>query len=86
MKTIYLVEGETGEYEDRFTWNVCAFTEEEDAMKMVETMNDIAAEIGNGRQALNSQIKNPYDTDMSVDTTGVSYSYYPIELRNKFIP
>ncbi len=77
MRTIYVVEGSTGEYSDRNEWPVAAFTDEALAMEMVKRCEKFAPKDDLSYQARRAA-KNPYDPNMKVDYTGTSYSYYEV--------
>lgn len=92
MKTIYVVEGQTGEYSDHNEWPVKAFVNEEAAKTLVLNAQARAREIeieknnqdfSDGGWYTNpkpSRFVNQFDPNMSMDYTGTQYIYYPIEL------
>lgn len=89
-KTIYVVEGSTGEYSDHQEWLVCAFWEELDAQGFIEQVSDRAREIfqlrhvpGWRRYPIDSRFANDFDPGMAMDYTGTNYNYYPVELRGQ---
>jgi hypothetical protein len=93
MKTVYIVEGQTGEYSDHTEWSVAAYEFEPDAQEHVKLAEDWARseQVLDGKDNLcdmsysdRLELKNPYDPDMRVDYTGVRYHYYSIRLYTGF--
>ena len=85
MKTIYVVEGSTGEYSDRSEWPVRAFTSEEKAKKFVEALAAWCDKNGCGENRGDSYWEardkgHPLDPSFNSDYTGTRYTYYSVEL------
>ena len=89
MTTIYVVMGNTGEYSDRNEWPVKAFTSKEKAQELVinaqNAFNTLVGGTGEKDASRyyfqhHKEHKNPFDPNMNVDYTGVSYSYFEMEL------
>lgn len=85
--TIYIVTGCTGEYADRTSWEICAYTNEEDAQKHVKLATKAYDDAGGIkiRNTLNYPYGNPYDPNMQVDYTGTIWDYYPLQLNGKLL-
>lgn len=73
---VYIVVGMTGEYDDFREWAVAAFTSKRRAetwkkncKRYAPRKKQAAGLLWSGRDELH----NPYDPDMDVDYTGVSY-------------
>jgi hypothetical protein len=86
MRSVHIVFGNTGTYEDHSEWPVAAFTTKARAETYVKRANDWleAHDIGRKRYVktwLDSQPKNPYDPDMRVESNGVLYHTYQIFLN-----
>ena len=90
MKKIYIVEGTTGEYEDREEWSVVAFKTKAKAKKHVKKANDWLLEKGFHRSQeqgpdrysqIGKNLENPYDPRMYYDYTGVEYNFYALDLE-----
>jgi hypothetical protein len=82
-KTIYVVEGSTGEYSDHNEWLVAAFLEESDAKEYVLLCTQAVPDIEDMNDDQREQAKNPYDPRMQIDYTGVRYRYSTVVLHNK---
>lgn len=84
-QTIWIVEGNTGEYDNRRNWTVCAYPTKSSAEKHVKMAQAEADRLEASRSELyRCQEKNPYDPDMSMDFNGTEYSCYKIELKTVF--
>lgn len=91
MKTVWIVEGSTGEYSDRREWPVCAFTTEEKAKELVEELSGlarVAEQAGLNRDDDLWRDETPEfkklqqkDPRASIDYTGTHYTAYPVEVR-----
>jgi hypothetical protein len=86
---IYVVEGCTGEYDDYCNWPVKAFREEDNAKAFEAALNNKAKELGISTkgtswdkkgQAIVAEMQK-LDARVSVDYTGVQYSFYELELE-----
>jgi len=90
---IYVVTGHTGEYSDRRSWMVRAFTDEQKAKDLVIMATRRGEEIfeifaAQGRKASwaedyespNSPLHNQYDPKCTIDYTGVYYGMTEVEL------
>ena len=82
MPRIYVVQGSTGEYEDRCEWLVAAYSSKPAAEARVANATRRASELfteyGNIRKwrdahSQNQAKGNEYDEDMQVDYNGVEY-------------
>ena len=80
---VYIVNAETGEYQDRQTWNVCVYTTKEQADDHARLANEYITKAqemdyeARGEYADN----NPYDPQCWVDSaTGTHYSVQEILL------
>ena len=91
LKTIYVVEGQTGEYSDHCKWPVRAFVSEKRAKRFVEEVSQEYRKLkqryyvdggpaGWYFKMKDAEEQNPLDPNMQTDYTGTTYSYYPIEL------
>jgi len=92
---IYLVYGESGEYESRTVWNVCAFTSEREAQGRVDAAQAAARAIELRRREIWSEreneltvfkeleaaTENPHDTHMIWSDTTPRYSIEILELH-----
>jgi hypothetical protein len=83
MKTIYVVEGSTGEYSDHSEWLVKAFTSEDAAKDFVVKADAIARELQSSRQSHLDywKEKHPMDDKYMSDYTGTHYTYHSVELE-----
>ena len=73
--TIYLIEGETGEYEDRLSWISKAFTNKQ----LAESTMDIWQQYVNGHRKIATTHNSP-DPYFSTSYTGTFYRIIEIEL------
>lgn len=87
MKTIFVVEGSTGEYSDHYEWPVCAFVDEKKAADLVvkaqARANELFAQYCAGNRMRYDEIPeeaNEFDLRMHADYTGVRYRYFPVTL------
>ena len=58
---IYVVYGDTGEYSDRNTWDVCAFHSEESAKKLAQDLNALVRFSNTFAQRLRDEFEIPYE-------------------------
>lgn len=77
---IYIVQGDTGEYSDYTSWFVCAYRDEAMAREHARLAQS-AAPSGDAGGHERAGAKNPYDSNMTVDYTGVEYCVIPLEVR-----
>lgn len=81
MFNVYLVKGNTGEYEDRSDWVVKAYTSSEKASDLVGALNILVEGAGkldyDERDDLVEKIRETLDPDCDIDYTG---DYYNIEI------
>jgi len=101
VKTIYVVQGSTGEYSDRTEWLVCAYGDEESAKAHVVRAGRRANEIEEWRCPKCDERWQYHDTDWSgckekrphnehderfrIDYTGTRYFYERVELRESSV-
>ena len=84
-KTIYIVKGETGEYDNYNEWDVMAFSNKEEAITHMQTCQDWVdmyinpTSLSQFRELCN--LKNPFDSYMRVDYTGVHYGISSLQLK-----
>ena len=96
MKTIYIVYGETGEYEDWNNWEVVAFTKKHDAevfAKVLQRQADNWREqlISGKCKDMSYELRNVFmksivflDPDFQYNNdTGTKYGVFELDLRNK---
>lgn len=79
---IYIVEGNTGEYDDYRCWPVHAYADETKAKEHADNAQNWLTDYGPERwrkERWDVAPKNPYDPNMYVDYTGTKYSVYSIE-------
>jgi hypothetical protein len=85
-KTIYIVEGCTGEYEDKVNWQVRAFTDRTEADVLVALAQDKADELCDVYKDRYWEIptgSNVFDPRMYADYTGVEYRAYELDLEEE---
>lgn len=84
--TVYLVVGETGEYDDYQHWNVRAYRKREDADALSAALNAIARVPGKyryswaERSAMYEKLMDAGDPNPSIDYNGTSYEVVELEL------
>ena len=83
-RTIYLVWGQTGEYEEAAEWIVCAYT---NAAKARGHADQATAEVGVILNQYDSYLRVPpganrFDPHMQLDYTGTRYTVSEIELHD----
>jgi hypothetical protein len=83
-KTIFVVEGSTGEYSDHREWLVKAYTNETKAIEHIllasQEANKLFVKYNSDDYAYGDSLENKYDPYMQMDYTGVRYRYHSIEL------
>lgn len=77
---IYLVVGNTGEYEDFREWAVAAFTSKQRAETWKRNCEKFAPS-SLSRWSDREDMVNPYDPDMDVDYNGVRYNVCRVRLN-----
>jgi hypothetical protein len=77
--TIYLIEGETGEYEDKFTWVSQAFTSKQLAQSTMDIWQQFAIDHFEDRynDAIVALSPDPY---FQIEYTGTTYRVIELEL------
>jgi hypothetical protein len=65
-KTIYLVTGSCGEYDDKQEWNVKAFVSKDKAEERVQKAGERATEILVSRKNFWDEIENEWDPKMQI--------------------
>lgn len=91
MAQIFLVEGRTGEYDDRCEWPVCAYKSKKDAEAHMFAANNRALAYKRTASGLCPPTVSFHDHMGKLDPvgmfdsyTGTSYCYYPIEVFDSF--
>lgn len=88
-KTIYVVYGSTGEYEDKREWYLGYYISEEKAKSKVKELNAMCDEYGvsfkkmdefdsNIVDKISEKIRKTVDKHCYIDYTGVGYDYWPL--------
>ena len=84
---VYIVTGHTGEYEDRWDWNVKAFTSKEKADNLCEALNVLVKDSKeldwDDRDKLVEKIQQSLDPMCSIDYTGTYYKVDQLEVDNE---
>lgn len=88
---IYVVRGETGEYEDYQSWSVSAFKQKEQAQQLVKRLNDeikriyppTSVRMEYAMYKSLEQRLSKIDSRASVDYTGTLYSFYELEVLDE---
>lgn len=84
---IYIVTGSTGEYDDRYEWNVKAFSSKEKADDLCGALNKLmegASKLKHKeRYELQEMIQESLDRLCSIDYTGTYYNIEILELDNE---
>lgn len=84
---VWIVEGSTGEYEDRREWIVKAFVSKEHAMSLRTKLESVLKEEELHRENMGLNYDDipdkllQLDPHASVDYTGASYSLYSIDVE-----
>lgn len=77
-KTIYLLQGNTGEYSDYQDWIIACYTNKKEAEKHLKLLQEEVKE--KEKTALyRHNIKTKYDPNISIDYTGVFYNVIEFE-------
>jgi hypothetical protein len=84
---IFLVIGETGEYEDRREWVVCAYRNYEQAYQHAKMADEESSKLFQERDEKFTTIKHKgvYDENMVIDYTGTSYFVEETILHHAFL-
>lgn len=91
MKTIWIVQGSTGEYSDHTEWVVRAFVSKVKAERLVVEAQARANEIGIAKSDYSGswwtlegnkdpRTVNEFDLNMQLDYTGTHYTCFEVEL------
>jgi len=84
MNTIYIVEGTTGEYDDRSEWPVHSFANEDKACQLAERLNAWCKEKGcepdgpNASNSFQNDQRPEEDPGFLCYYTGTRYYVYPV--------
>lgn len=83
MKTVYIIWGHEGEYDDYHEWNVAAYKQRSEAEKhLVALLAWLNQHHGN-----EVEVTNPYDTNWTIwMSPGPHYSISEMFVQNKFVP
>lgn len=96
MTNIYIVEGRTGQYEDKSSWIVGAFKDKNKATTFADDCNKEAQRIEKflhkhdmqpcqiyciEDEKLEKEAKHKYDSDFQMDTNGTRYRMYSVEMK-----
>jgi hypothetical protein len=89
---VYLLEGQTGEYDSWRSWSIITYTDKEQAENHRAKAQDIADTIVKDLKDMHGdewvnvlfrlEPKNPYDHKFELDYTGVEYNIREINLVN----
>lgn len=84
-KSIFIVRGSTGEYDDWSVWSVGAYPNKKLAQKHADLATDRAKEIESicvkrGILFHDCNLRNQWDSDMDIDYTGTTYDVYGIDI------
>lgn len=83
---IFLVMGETGEYEDKQEWVVCAYRNYEQAYQHAKMADEEASKFFTERgDEIVTRHKGNYDEYMVIDYTGTSYYVQETLLHHAFL-
>ena len=84
---IYIVTGSTGEYDDRYEWNVKAFSSKEKADDLCGELNKLtegASKLSyKERDELAEAVQESLDPKCSIDYTGTYYNIEELEVDNE---
>ena len=92
---IHLIQGTTGQYEDRYCWHVCAFIDKRKADTLCDELNRLSYKIYQLREQLDFNSKRISKDKKHIDLTkeitaldkkfdiidSTSYTVYEIELK-----
>ena len=88
VSKIWIVFGETGEYDSHHEWSIAAYKTEElaqahaDAATKFYQDNNCLTDRYKWSYSRLDEFKNPFDPNMDIDYTGTSWGVYPVELRS----
>lgn len=80
---IFIVVGSTGEYSDRYQWNVGAYYSEKAARDHADMASEEAWRLHKSRSSKHSSIEegaNKYDLKMTMSYTGADYYVHEAEI------
>ena len=83
MSKVYVIIGQTGQYDDYREWNVIAFkhkTKANNYLKLVQDKADEIYEKQRNRYSFNER-DNEYDPRMSMDYNGTKYTIEELKLE-----
>lgn len=86
---MYIVMGSTGDYEDRTTWGVCAYTDKAMALAHVEAATKaaqaIAHQFGTSAPYITAAIRaaNIWDPQIEMYTPGTTYNIMTVPLARR---
>ena len=93
MKTIWIIYGETGEYDDWKEWPVCAYFDEEKAKTHAKLAAEFASEARHQgcmqtprlySYEITERWPNPYDVHMEIESNMDTHYYAtPLEIRDE---
>lgn len=83
MNLVWIVFGQTGEYEDNETWEVAAFSSEEKAAARVLALNEWCENLAMSRNNPSDdlghwKVQCPLDPKCRTDYNGIQYACYSI--------
>lgn len=83
-RTIYVVQGSTGEYSGYREWFVCAYHSQEAAEKHVQLASEVAvtlvSQAKKGLPLEDCEGMNPWDPGMNIDYVRTDYEAIPLEI------
>jgi hypothetical protein len=89
MSTIYIVRGETGQYDDLYNWDVCAYRDELAARGRIDNLNGLVEMFKKScgpcddhdlRRCLEDKMQN-FDPQFEYSCGRARYYYTPVELK-----
>jgi len=84
---VYIVVGNTGEYDDRYAWNAKAFSSKEKADDLVGALNKLTEGARDltykERSKLEEKICKSLDPMCSIDYTGTYYNIQQLEVEDE---
>ena len=84
---VYIVVGNTGEYDDRWKWKVKSFTSKEKADSLCEALNVLVKDSKgldwDERDKLMESIQQSLDPMCSIDYTGTYYNIEQLEVEDE---
>ncbi len=89
MKKVYIIEGHTGEYSDRYSWTVMAYLDADKASAKQALLTEKLQEFGLGGGFVgdwdmrnnNAEKMREFDEKFSCDYTGTHYSIETVDLE-----